>query len=110
LYGQNSFERKEDATNTLLFNSDDYPREQQHNIYYWKAPPQFLGDRLTSYGSNLHYSVYYVPSQHQGHPVPIADVILEGNGLKIEFYSHINFFPRENISVTVPLKVTFVQN
>lgn len=48
--------------------------------------------------------MYYVPSERQGHPVPIADLVLEGNGLRIEYYSHITFFPRENISVVVPLK------
>lgn len=102
--GQQSIEHKSNGTNTLLFNSEDYPREQQHSIYYWKAPAQFSGDRLTSYGSSLHYYVYYVPSQREGHPVQIADVMLEGNGLRIEYHSHITFFPRENISVIVPLK------
>jgi hypothetical protein len=29
---------------------------------------------------------------------------LQGNGAKLEFYSRLNFFPRENISVSVPLK------
>jgi hypothetical protein len=104
--GQQSTEWKSNGTNTLLFNSEDYSREQQHYIYYWKAPAQFLGNRLTSYGSSLNYYVYYVPSQRQGHPVQIADVVLEGNGIRIEYYSHINFFPRENISVIVPFKAS----
>uniref|UniRef100_A0A915E1R2 Laminin subunit alpha n=1 Tax=Ditylenchus dipsaci TaxID=166011 RepID=A0A915E1R2_9BILA len=108
------------GTNELLiFNSDDYQGGKQpnlvHSIYYWKAPLQLLkgggkSDKtswLNSYGSNLYYYVYFVPREHSGsHPTPVADVIIEGNDLKLEYYSRLNFFPRENISVTIPLRTS----
>ena len=32
------------------------------NIYYWRLPTRFLGNKLTSYGGNLNYTVRYVPT------------------------------------------------
>ena len=32
----------------------------------------------------------------------MADVVLEGNGAKLEYYSRLNFFPLENISIAIP--------
>lgn len=66
-----------DAPQLLIFNSEEQERRGEH-VYYWKAPAPFLGARLLSYGANLHYYVYYVPSEPaQGHPTPIADVVLQ---------------------------------
>lgn len=31
-------------------------------VYYWLLPPQFLGDKVTSYGGHLNYTVRYVPT------------------------------------------------
>ncbi|KAI6232973.1 hypothetical protein M3Y99_00957600 [Aphelenchoides fujianensis] len=63
-------------------------------LYYWLAPVDFRGDRLASYGSNIRYFVYYTPSSaNYGHPTPVPDVVLEGNGLRLEYHSRINFFP-----------------
>ncbi|KAI6208105.1 hypothetical protein M3Y96_00079500 [Aphelenchoides besseyi] len=106
LYGRLEIPRAQTSAAYLLFNSDDY-REQQHLIYYWQAPSEFRGNRLTSYGAKLRYFVYFTPSSaNYGHPTPIADLVIEGNGLRLEYHSRINFFPRENISVTVPFKTT----
>ena len=39
----------------------------------------------------------------QGAPVPVADLVLEGNGIKLEYYSRMEFFPRENMTVQIPI-------
>ncbi|VDN86785.1 unnamed protein product [Brugia pahangi] len=39
-----------------------------------------------------------------GEETSIPDVIIEGNGIKLEYYSQQNFFPRENISIQIPMK------
>lgn len=31
------------------------------NVYYWKLPPLFLGNKITSYGGSLNYTIRYVP-------------------------------------------------
>lgn len=95
---------KSNSSELLIFNSNDYPREGQ--LFYWKAPSTFTGDLLNSYGGDLRYYAYFVPQREGAYPTPVADVIIEGNGVRIEYYSRINFFPRENISVTIPLLET----
>ncbi|XP_076805272.1 laminin subunit alpha-1-like isoform X3 [Clavelina lepadiformis] len=50
-------------------------------MYFWSAPADYLGDRLTSYGGNLRYVVSYDLLQGaQVYPMQDTDVILEGNG------------------------------
>ncbi|CAI4225847.1 unnamed protein product [Auanema sp. JU1783] len=84
----------------LLFNAN---QNRDRSLYYWKAPDSFSGNMLNSYGGNLLYYVYYVP-QDQGNPVPVADLIIEGNGIKLEYYSRMEFFPRENMTVQIPIR------
>lgn len=31
-------------------------------VYYWLLPTQFLGDKITSYGGVLNYTIRYVPA------------------------------------------------
>ncbi|PAV75919.1 hypothetical protein WR25_01227 [Diploscapter pachys] len=90
--------RKLASANRMLKNAD-------RQLYYWKAPANFNGNLLNSYGGNLHYYVYYVPSD-QGAEVPLPDVVIEGNGMKLEYYGRIEFFPRENMTVQVPIRET----
>uniref|UniRef100_A0A183CJH3 Laminin EGF-like domain-containing protein n=1 Tax=Globodera pallida TaxID=36090 RepID=A0A183CJH3_GLOPA len=86
----------------LIFSSEE---RQGDHLYYWKAPAPFLGNRLNSFGSIIHYFVYYVPFESaHGHSTPIADLIIHSDQLTLEYYSRLSFFPRENISVAVPLK------
>uniref|UniRef100_A0A914HZB5 Uncharacterized protein n=1 Tax=Globodera rostochiensis TaxID=31243 RepID=A0A914HZB5_GLORO len=86
----------------LIFNLEE---RQGDHLYYWKTPAPFLGNRLNSFGSIIHYFVYYVPFESaHGHSTPIADLIIQSDQLTLEYYSRLSFFPRENISVAVPLK------
>ncbi|CAD5209051.1 unnamed protein product [Bursaphelenchus xylophilus] len=105
VHGQVNEPVKSTATELLIFNSDHYPDRQQ-NLFYFNAPKAYTGSLLHSYGSNLHYFVYYVPNDRGGHPFSLADIILEGNGKRIEYHTRLNFFARENISVTIPFKET----
>ncbi|VDK84796.1 unnamed protein product [Litomosoides sigmodontis] len=84
----------------LMYTNNDY---RNSYLYYWKAPKEFNGNLLNSYGGNLQYYVYFVPIGN-GQETSIADVIIEGNGIKIEYYSQQKFFARENISIQIPMK------
>ncbi|KAK0428393.1 hypothetical protein QR680_010776 [Steinernema hermaphroditum] len=95
--------KEENITNMLMFSASDY---KGMNLHYWKAPRTFSGNLLNSYGGYLKYHVYYVPSPgsagNQSHT--LSDVIIEGNGIKLEYYSRQTLFPRENISQLIPIR------
>uniref|UniRef100_A0A0N5AQR3 Laminin subunit alpha-2 n=1 Tax=Syphacia muris TaxID=451379 RepID=A0A0N5AQR3_9BILA len=100
LHGAKDIKPTVENSELLKFNANDFKNNQ---LYYWKAPEDFLGNKLNSYGGSLQYYVYFVPNDN-GHSVPIADIILEGNGIKLEYYSRQDFFPRENVSVQVLMR------
>uniref|UniRef100_A0A0N5CEW4 Uncharacterized protein n=1 Tax=Strongyloides papillosus TaxID=174720 RepID=A0A0N5CEW4_STREA len=88
-------------TDILMYTTTDYKNEQP--LQYWRASSQYSGNLLNSYGGNLKYFVYFVPSQ-QTQVAHIADIIIEGNGIQLEYHSRQEFFPRENNSVIIPMK------
>uniref|UniRef100_A0A0N4ZF07 Laminin subunit alpha-2 n=1 Tax=Parastrongyloides trichosuri TaxID=131310 RepID=A0A0N4ZF07_PARTI len=88
-------------TDALMYTTSDYKNDQP--LHYWRTPKEFTGNILNSYGGNLKYFVYFVPSQ-QTQVAQIADVIIEGNGIQLEYHSRQEFFPRENVSVVIPMK------
>ncbi|CAB3408759.1 unnamed protein product [Caenorhabditis bovis] len=85
----------------LMFNAN---QNQDRSLYYWKAPEAFQGNMLNSYGGFLHYYVYYVPTEQTAAAVPVADVVIEGNGVKVEYYSRLEFLPRENMTVSIAIR------
>uniref|UniRef100_A0A8L8JDH0 Laminin subunit alpha-2 n=1 Tax=Heligmosomoides polygyrus TaxID=6339 RepID=A0A8L8JDH0_HELPZ len=84
----------------LMFNAN---QNKDRSLFYWKAPDTFTGNMLNSYGGILQFYVYYVPIE-QGNNIPVADLVIEGNGIKVEYYSRIDFFPRENMTVQIPIR------
>jgi hypothetical protein len=64
----------------LIFNIEDLKKFKRPlpSFYYWSAPKYFLGNHLNSFGSNLHYFVYYVPKEFdRGQQTPVADLVIE---------------------------------
>ncbi|XP_068093303.1 laminin subunit alpha-1 [Hyperolius riggenbachi] len=53
-----------------------------HSIYYWEAPSSYLGNKLTSYGGVLRYTVSYdVPVESlDGELVSNVDLVIQGSG------------------------------
>ncbi|XP_043920288.1 laminin subunit alpha-2 isoform X4 [Protopterus annectens] len=53
--------------------------------YYWSAPSPYLGNKVTSYGGKLTFTVSYdiIELERYVEAMPHIDVILEGNGLRI---------------------------
>ncbi|XP_068083310.1 laminin subunit alpha-1 [Anabrus simplex] len=72
--------------------------------YYWLAPESWRGNRLTSYGTNLTFSVDWVVMRGDtsGKPTVGPNVILVGhNGLRLGYGQYA--YRKTNITVTVPL-------
>ncbi|XP_069730950.1 basement membrane-specific heparan sulfate proteoglycan core protein isoform X7 [Phaenicophaeus curvirostris] len=70
-----------------------------HDVYYWVLPAPFAGDKVTSYGGELRYTVTHrAPAGAQ--PLPRQpDVLLQGNGILLEHFSDAS--PRPGVPTTV---------
>ncbi|KAJ1350105.1 hypothetical protein KIN20_005822 [Parelaphostrongylus tenuis] len=100
LSGERNVRPEIENREVLMFNAN---QNKDQSLFYWKAPDTFTGNMLNSYGGNLHFYVYYVPLD-QGNNVPVADLVIEGNGIKVEYYTRMDFFPRENMTVQIPIR------
>ncbi|CAJ0956023.1 unnamed protein product, partial [Ranitomeya imitator] len=54
-------------------------------VFYWSLPKLFLGDKVTSYGGTLRYTLTYT-SGIRGSPLPDADVQITGNDITLVAY------------------------
>ena len=75
--------------------SDFLPED---GTFYFSAPAAYLGNKLTSYGGNLNYTVLYVQGP-AGYALTAPDVILIGGDLTLYHYGH------QQPSASVPLNV-----
>ncbi|XP_014817217.1 PREDICTED: basement membrane-specific heparan sulfate proteoglycan core protein-like, partial [Calidris pugnax] len=85
----------------LLFDAfQPLPRD----VYYWVLPAPFAGDKVTSYGGELQYTVTHrAPPGAQ--PLPRQpDVLLQGNGILLEHFSGATFPSGVPTTVTVPFR------
>uniref|UniRef100_A0A8C3T351 Heparan sulfate proteoglycan 2 n=1 Tax=Chelydra serpentina TaxID=8475 RepID=A0A8C3T351_CHESE len=74
------------------------------DVYYWVLPDRFKGDKVTSYGGELHYTVMY-SAAHGAHPLPgQPDVLLRGNGIFLEHFAEADPLPGTPTRLTVPFR------
>ncbi|CAL8147958.1 unnamed protein product [Orchesella dallaii] len=72
--------------------------------YYWQLPYNFLGDKVTSYGGYLNYTVRYVPQPGgQSSPNNAADVEINGNDIRLLYFRKATLSPNRQETITVPL-------
>ncbi|XP_078281510.1 basement membrane-specific heparan sulfate proteoglycan core protein [Rhinoraja longicauda] len=71
--------------------------------YYWQLPEVFQGDKVTSYGGRLRYTLSY-DSGFRGTTVPDADVQIIGNDITLVTYHTHQLQPRETMSFEVMFK------
>ncbi|XP_069039964.1 basement membrane-specific heparan sulfate proteoglycan core protein isoform X5 [Lepisosteus oculatus] len=74
------------------------------DIYYWVLPGRFRGDKVTSYGGELRYTIRYEPGQRSRVIEGSPDVVLQGNGIFLEHFSQTKPVPRVPTTITVPLR------
>ncbi|XP_060073482.1 basement membrane-specific heparan sulfate proteoglycan core protein-like [Ylistrum balloti] len=70
--------------------------------YYWKLPNEFLGDRLTTYGGNLQYTIRYEIVGNPG-STNQPDVILKGNKISLYHRTSTILSPGGELVIQVPL-------
>ncbi|XP_059511617.1 basement membrane-specific heparan sulfate proteoglycan core protein isoform X6 [Stegostoma tigrinum] len=74
--------------------------------YYWRLPHQYLGNKVTSYGGLLRYTLSY-DAGYRGSSVPDADVQIIGNDITLVTYHHHPLQPREIQSFEIMFKEQF---
>ncbi|XP_047486479.1 basement membrane-specific heparan sulfate proteoglycan core protein-like isoform X19 [Penaeus chinensis] len=73
-------------------------------VYYWNLPQRFLGDKLSSYGGNLTYSLRYVPAPGgQSSANSAAAVEIYGNDITLRHFTNGQLSRSLQATVTVPL-------
>ncbi|KAF4527485.1 hypothetical protein B566_EDAN014538, partial [Ephemera danica] len=83
------------------------------DAYYWSLPPRFLGDKVTSYGGYLNYTVRYVPapgglsSRNNAFDVEIKSA--PSTDIKLRYFSRKTVEPNRPQTVSVPLYEQFWQ-
>ncbi|KAK9391958.1 basement membrane-specific heparan sulfate proteoglycan core protein [Crotalus adamanteus] len=74
------------------------------DVYYWVLPERFRGDKVTSYGGELHYTITHhaLPGSPllRGQP----DVLLQGNGIFLEHVAASAPLPGEPTTFAVPFR------
>ncbi|KAG8431338.1 hypothetical protein GDO86_019022 [Hymenochirus boettgeri] len=85
----------------LTFNSFNIVPQ---DVYFWVLPDRFKGDKVTSYGGELRYTITFeAPTgSHPLHSQP--DVVLQGNGIFLEHYASTRTAPGYPITITVPFR------
>ncbi|KAL1457469.1 hypothetical protein WDU94_007697 [Cyamophila willieti] len=92
-----------DTETNLLSTGGDMP---DTHAYYWLAPYQYGGNRISSYRQNLEFSVSWVVMRGDtsGIPTQVPDVILIGsNGLRIGSGTS-PYHTRDNLTLSIPLE------
>ncbi|KAK8750302.1 hypothetical protein OTU49_014768 [Cherax quadricarinatus] len=73
-------------------------------VYYWKLPQRFLGNKISSYGGNLTYSLRYVPAPGgQSSANTACAVEIYGNDITLKHYSKSQLSATRQETVSVPL-------
>ncbi|XP_072887750.1 basement membrane-specific heparan sulfate proteoglycan core protein isoform X3 [Hemitrygon akajei] len=90
------------ASNELTFSAfATIPRD----IYYLVLPEHFKGDKVTSYGGKLQYTILHRISPSASLVTGLPDVVLQGNNIFLEHYTRR---PEQGVhtTITVPFKET----
>ncbi|XP_071964129.1 laminin subunit alpha-1-like [Antedon mediterranea] len=70
--------------------------------YYWSAPTEFLGRKLTAFGGKFEYTILFETSRPGVKSVPGMDIIMMGNGI-ILYRSFLSITPDQNELVSVQM-------
>ena len=83
----------------------DYSRAVRGSGYYWSLPKHFLGNKVTSYGGKLTYTVSYTVSPGARPRLePGPDLILTGNDVTLYHNAFAQPFAGAEQTITVPLQ------
>lgn len=82
-----------------------YNNFRRPDVYYWSLPSRFLGNKITSYGGNLRYSLRYVPTPgglSSKNNAPDVELI-SSNHITLTYFAREQPPPNTVQTLTVPL-------
>ena len=88
-------------TQELYVNQLSY---KPNGIYYWKLPSRFLGNKVTSYGGYLNYTIRYEPTpggQSSKNVAPDVEII-SANDITLMYYHKGPIPPNSANTIQVP--------
>ncbi|KAG9479046.1 hypothetical protein GDO78_012615 [Eleutherodactylus coqui] len=87
LYGAERIQPRQDQFDGPHQISINYTeaRKTLQSVLYWEAPHSYLGNKLTSFGGTLKYTVSYdiPPEGSEGEMISNVDVVIQGSGITI---------------------------
>ncbi|XP_046397627.1 basement membrane-specific heparan sulfate proteoglycan core protein-like isoform X3 [Ischnura elegans] len=96
--------RVNSGTREITFS--DFPRGSDGSeVHYWALPDQFLGDKVTSYGGYLTFTLRYVPApggQRSRNNAPIVEII-SWNNLHLLYYGGQSVEPDKSETIRIPI-------
>ncbi|KAK7602792.1 hypothetical protein V9T40_006766, partial [Parthenolecanium corni] len=76
------------------------------SAYYWSLPKKFLGNKVTSYGGYLNYTIRYVPApggQILRNNAPDVEIISEDNSISLYYFHPGSIDPNVPQTISVPI-------
>ncbi|XP_046437149.1 basement membrane-specific heparan sulfate proteoglycan core protein-like isoform X37 [Daphnia pulex] len=81
-----------------------------NEVHYWKLSSKFIGDKVTSYGGHLNYTVRYVPQPGgRSSPNSAPDVDIRGNNIRLLHYRREQVDASKSVMVSVPISEQYWQ-
>ncbi|XP_052832935.1 basement membrane-specific heparan sulfate proteoglycan core protein isoform X4 [Octopus bimaculoides] len=75
---------------------------QPEGVYYWTLPSQYLGNKLTSYGGYLRFTINYLPGINTS-PTGGHDIEISGNDVTLKYTFKKPVEPDQHMSFEVPI-------
>ncbi|XP_072174592.1 basement membrane-specific heparan sulfate proteoglycan core protein-like [Diadema setosum] len=72
------------------------------DTYYWVLPARFRGDKVSSYGGFLRYTIIVDNFRGGFAPEDVPDVEISGNGITLVYYGRQQVSPRTDATFRVP--------
>ncbi|XP_075461950.1 basement membrane-specific heparan sulfate proteoglycan core protein isoform X3 [Ascaphus truei] len=71
------------------------------DVYFWVLPERFKGDKVTSYGGELRYTITYEAPLGSQPLYSQPGVVLQGNGIFLEHFANTRTAPGSPVTITV---------
>ncbi|XP_033105222.1 laminin subunit alpha-2-like [Anneissia japonica] len=91
---------QKDAITQISIDHEAVVQRLQTQNYYWSAPSEYLGRKLTAYGGKFKFTILYETGRLGIKSIPGIDLIIQGNGI-ILYRSFLSIDSEEDKAVSI---------